>query len=80
MPDSLHPPPSVIASWPAPNYVDPATRGNALVVTVTFLTILATLIVAARIWARFVLVRQPGLDDGLIVVALVRSGKAPAQR
>ena|SRR6266498_529200 len=72
MPDALHPPQSVIDSWPAPNYVDPVTRGNALVVISILLTVLSALIVAARVWARFVLIRKPGLDDGLIVVALVR--------
>jgi hypothetical protein len=63
---------SVIESWPTPNYTNPVTRGTALYVIAIILSVVSVLIVAARLWARLVIVRKPGLDDGLVVVALVR--------
>jgi hypothetical protein len=66
------PPLDVILSWPKPNYVDPETRGDALlVVNVLFLAI-CFIAVAARLWARLRILHSAGLDDLLITIAMVR--------
>lgn len=71
MPGGLNPPPSVIASWPIPNYVDPPQRGpGVLIVTIVF-TILMLAATSARMWVRFFKTRSPGLDDYLILMAMV---------
>lgn len=67
-----HPPLDVILSWPEPNYVNPETRGNALlVVNILFLAI-CFVAVAARLWARLRILHSAGLDDLLITIAMVR--------
>ncbi|KAE8354306.1 hypothetical protein BDV28DRAFT_87856 [Aspergillus coremiiformis] len=63
-------PASVVATWPAPNFVDPPTRGNSvLIVTIVFAT-LAFLVTCLRLYTRFKITCSPGIDDLLIVVAL----------
>ncbi|KAK2768742.1 hypothetical protein FQN54_000598 [Arachnomyces sp. PD_36] len=49
MPGGFHPPPSVIASWPTPNYVDPETKGKGLFAISLILCIAAILAVGARL-------------------------------
>jgi len=71
MPGGFNPPQSVIASWPQPNYIDPETRGYALIICLGVFLFIALLALAARIWARFVLVRQAGLDDLIAIFAAV---------
>jgi len=73
MPGGYHPPPSVVASWPAPNYIDPPlySRSNP-VVTVCVLGIISVLVVGARMVARFKIQRNAGIDDWLMLAALVR--------
>jgi hypothetical protein len=71
MPGGFNPPQSVIASWPQPNYIDPVTRGYALIICLGVFLFIALLALAARIWARFVLVRQAGLDDLLVIFAAI---------
>ena len=65
------PPPEVIASWPPPNYIDPETRGSSLVVVNFIFLALSLAALAARLWARLVILRAPGLDDFLITIAIV---------
>jgi hypothetical protein len=65
------PPLSVILSWPTPNYVDPETRGQSLLVVNIILLALCFVAVAARLWARLVILHAPGLDDLLITIAMV---------
>ena len=73
MPGGLHPPLTVVASWPTPNYIDPVSHGNALfVITVVTLTLIP-IVVSARLWARFVVLRKPGWDDFLLCIAMVRT-------
>ena len=72
MPGGVHPPLSVIGSWPQPNYRNPETEGNRLTITTIVLGVIAILVVAARLYARIVLLGNPGWDDFLIVLALVR--------
>ena len=71
MPGGFLPPPAVIQSWPTPNYTDPVTRGYSLVACLAIFLFLALLALAARIWARFVLLRSPGLDDWLAICAAI---------
>lgn len=72
MPGGLHPPLAVIASWPKPNFVDPEVRGNGLLVGSVILVTSAFLVVCGRLWSRLVILHQGGIDDVLIVVAMVR--------
>jgi hypothetical protein len=73
------PPLEVIESWPAPNYVDPETRGQSvLVVNITLLG-LCLIALAARLWSRLVILRAPGLDDLLITIAIVSSSRRKLQ-
>lgn len=65
------PPPEVIASWPQPNYIDPVTRGPALVIVNFILLGLSVIAVGARLWSRLIILRSPGLDDLLITIAIV---------
>lgn len=71
MPGGTHPPLSVIASWPKPNYVNPESQGKGLIVVSLLFGIVATTLVSLRLVARIWIIRQPGLDDLLIVLGLV---------
>jgi len=48
------------------------SRGPVLLPTMWTLAALTTVFVAARIFVRVWMVRRPGIDDGLIIMALVR--------
>jgi hypothetical protein len=58
----------VYAAWPAPNYKDPITRGNELLIINIIFIILVTFSIVIRLVSRL---RQsrPGLDDIFIVIA-----------
>ena len=71
MPGGLHPPLTVIASWPTANYVNPVSHGNALFVITVVTLVLVPIVVSARLWARFVVLRKPGWDDFLLCFAMV---------
>ncbi|KAJ9612608.1 hypothetical protein H2200_004205 [Cladophialophora chaetospira] len=73
MPAALHPPLSVIASWPEPNFVDPPTRGPGLEYICIIFSLLTIFVVTARIYLRLFITRAAGWDDFLIVVALIFS-------
>lgn len=67
----LYPPPKVLLSWPAPNYVDPEERGwGSSVVLLIFLGI-AFLFYVARIWARLGQGKTYGLDDTIMSMAML---------
>jgi hypothetical protein len=69
--DTFHPPPSVLATWPF-NYTNPPeTRGWGVVVLFTLLIVAAYAAVSLRIWARFRISMNPGIDDALIVFNMV---------
>ncbi|KIV85503.1 hypothetical protein PV11_01194 [Exophiala sideris] len=70
MVDTLHPPASVIATWPKPNYINPQNRGPALEYVCIVLAAVGTAIVTARIYSRLFITKAPGFDDLLIVLAL----------
>jgi hypothetical protein len=67
----IHPPLSVIGTWPTANLVDPVLRSNTnSVVIITFLVI-AGLTVGARLWARCIIQRNAAPEDYLIIGAFV---------
>ncbi|KAF2741723.1 hypothetical protein M011DRAFT_318559 [Sporormia fimetaria CBS 119925] len=67
----LHPPPSVVLSWPRPNHVNPETRGSAAPYTLIILLVLTLIVYTARMWARLVVAKNAGLDDALMSVAMI---------
>ena len=60
----------VYASWPAPNYVNPVTRGNELLITNIILITLVTFSIVIRIISRLKQAR-PGIDDVFIFIAYI---------
>lgn len=69
----LHPPLSVITSWPTPNYDDPLMHGTGRIVAFCILTVLVLIIVTLRFYSRLNLTKNFGIDDALIGVSLVSS-------
>lgn len=62
----------IYAQWPNPNWVDPVTRGNALMGINIFFVVLVTLAIALRLYWRLSK-SQGGIDDILITIAYVFS-------
>ena len=67
----LHPPPSVLLSWPSPNLVNPDTRGWGGSIVIIVVLAITTIVYIARIWARLAIGKNFGLDDTLITIAMV---------
>jgi hypothetical protein len=65
------PPPSVAASWPKPNYIDPVTRGPELQIICTLLIAAVISVLALRTWVRSKVLHTMGADDWLMLAALV---------
>jgi hypothetical protein len=65
------PPADVLINWPIPNYDNPVTRGNALVIVNYVFISITVIIVALRLYTRIHIRRWFGLDDIFIIVALV---------
>jgi hypothetical protein len=70
MPGGLHAPLSVVLTW-KPNYVNPETRGDWIGPVVIALLGLTYIVVVLRLWTRFRIAKNPGIDDALIVFNLV---------
>lgn len=70
MPGGLHAPISVLLTW-RPNYVDPEMRGMKFICFVAAMLSTTYFVVGLRLWARFRLGNNPGLDDLLIMFNLV---------
>jgi hypothetical protein len=64
-------PPEVMATWPKPNYVDPITRGSALMVVELTLLPIAMIIVFLRLYVRIGWLKKSWWDDYLMVLAMV---------
>jgi hypothetical protein len=64
-------PPHIMATWPAPNFVNPVTAGPALNVIAVLFMVLAYVFVGLRIYVRAYLLRAFGFDDWLMVLCLV---------
>ncbi|KAF2140909.1 uncharacterized protein K452DRAFT_288317 [Aplosporella prunicola CBS 121167] len=62
---------SVLLSFPAPNYVDPVTRGPSLVVVNAIFIALVNVIVLARLYTRIFIKRWFGSDDVFIILAFI---------
>ncbi|KAK4213106.1 hypothetical protein QBC37DRAFT_181594 [Rhypophila decipiens] len=67
------PPPEVRASWPTPNYIDPVTRGPSLIIVEIVGLTAALLCLGLRLYVRAFLMRNTGLDDWIMIVAMVFS-------
>jgi hypothetical protein len=68
------PPPEVLKTFPKPNYVDPVTRGPALMIVELTLLPIALICVALRLWVRIGWLHRSWWDDWLMVAAMVRFG------
>ena len=66
----LHPPLAEIASWPTPNYENPAMHDKGRICAFCILTVLVIVIVALRFYSRLKLTKSFGTDDALIGAAL----------
>ncbi|GLA38632.1 hypothetical protein AnigIFM63309_005935 [Aspergillus niger] len=71
MPGGLHPPLSVMESWPARNTINPESHGPASIVLPVIFGSIAVTAVILRLWARCVIQRQGKLDDFFIALALI---------
>jgi hypothetical protein len=65
------PPHDVVASWPAPNYINPETRGPALVIVELFTVSISTICLGLRLHVKARIMRSVDWDDWLIVGAAV---------
>ena len=72
MPGGLRPPFDVIASW-TPNYTNPPTAGEGIVILTIVLLVITYVVVFMRLWARFYLTKNRGIDDALIIFNMVWS-------
>jgi hypothetical protein len=71
MPGGIHPPISVIESWPTANLEDPTLRGNTFSIVILTFLVLSGLTVCGRLWARGVIQRNLALDDYMIIGAFL---------
>ncbi|KAF8250936.1 hypothetical protein K440DRAFT_540369 [Wilcoxina mikolae CBS 423.85] len=66
-----NPPPSVVSTWPHPNYIDPDSQGASLHVVGITLIVLSAVTVGLRIFVRTRILHTAGIDDWLILVSIV---------
>ncbi|RTE74164.1 hypothetical protein BHE90_011398 [Fusarium euwallaceae] len=66
-----NPPPEVMATWPKPNYDNPDHRGPALLIVEVSIMSVAVLTLLARLYVRIFKVNKHGLDDWLMLAAMV---------
>ncbi|KAF3297858.1 hypothetical protein TWF132_004007 [Orbilia oligospora] len=64
------PPPEVLASWPAPNYVNPENQTAQLMAIEITLCSVTTIVMMLRLYSRGVLTKSIGSDDWLMTGAL----------
>ena len=72
-----NPPPEVVATWPRPNYDDPVHRGPALLIVEVTIMSVAILTLLARLYVRIFKVNKHGLDDWLMLAAMVNIPPLP---
>ena len=72
-----YPPISVLLTWPKPNYVDPKTRGPALLIVNIIFTILVLVAVTGRFYTRIRCKNWFGIDDVMCIFALVSDSPSP---
>lgn len=76
------PPVEVLLSWPTPNYENPTTRGDALLIVNSIFLSLAVITVSLRMYTRLMIKRWLGIDDVFILLGLVKhhfSTRTPPQ-
>lgn len=66
-----NPPLEVVATWPEPNYDNPEHRGPALLIVEITIMSLAIITLLARLYVRIFKVNKSGLDDWLMLLAMV---------
>jgi hypothetical protein len=71
MPGGIHPPLSLILSWPEANYINPETRPNTVIVLACILGPTTVGLLFARLWVRIFHQRNSGWDDWLMLAATV---------
>lgn len=64
-------PADVLSSWPKPNYIDPETRGNSVIIITVFLLVTSLIVVVARLYTRAIIKRSFGFDDTFIALSMV---------
>lgn len=67
------PSPEILASWPIPNYDNPETRGYGVLVVTSILFPIVLSIILIRLYTRLGMSKTFGLDDWLILAAIVPS-------
>ena len=67
----MHPTKEIIEGWPAPNYVNPVTRGPALTIVNIIFIILVFLFVGLRFYTRLRITHSFGQDDVVIGLSVV---------
>ena len=63
--------PDQIASWPAPNYVNPESRGPIVLGLATPSMVLVVIFTGMRFYGKGVLRQALGLDDWIMLAAAV---------
>lgn len=58
-------------AWPAPNFIDPETRGHGVLILNVVLFSVALCLAGLRIFTRTILRGGYGADDTFILIALV---------
>jgi hypothetical protein len=71
-----NPPLEVVATWPKPNYDNPEHRGPALLIVEVTIMSVAILTLMARLYVRIFKVNKHGLDDWLMLAAMVSHPKS----
>lgn len=75
----LLPGPEVTATWPAPNYDNPESRGPALIIVEAISMSLVLICISLRVYVKkAILRRRPEWDDWLMVLSVVRLSKSPS--
>lgn len=70
------PPTDVLISW-KPNYIDPVTKGNGVMIMEIVLSAICFIVVGLRVWGRMCLTKSFGLDDAVIIFNLVCCYRIP---
>jgi hypothetical protein len=71
MPGGIHPPIDVLMSWPTGNYIDPVTRPKTVLIVACIFGPITVALLLARLWVRIHIQHNAGVDDWLMVIAVV---------
>ncbi|XP_014557341.1 hypothetical protein COCVIDRAFT_37248 [Bipolaris victoriae FI3] len=70
MPGGLHPPLEVSQNWPAPNFVNPELRSDAIIILAYILGPLSVCFCLVRLWVRVYHQKSAGVDDWLMLASI----------